>query len=412
LTVCISRFLALLSLANIVPRHWDDETEAFNMGQGAHSGDDKLGELRATLAAARARCAASPDEESRGALAKALTGFGDLLRSRGDLDGALAAYREGLSVNDSSAGLAEKIGAVLVMKSAFAAHRTEAERDDAPPGGAAATPQRDAAWNLARAGDLLTTRGDPGNALALYREAIRQRRELAAQHPENAALLEDVAWRLGTLGDALASQGDSEGALVTLREAVEIRRALLARDETKTGALRDLSWSLGKLGDVLARAQDNAGALATYREDVEITRRLQLVEPVSEHVRPYLAITLGKLGDLLAAQLDFAGALAAYRECLALRRELAATQSDNDALRNDACITLGKIGQTLAAIGDFDGALAHHREALVIRRRLAAKHPGNADWESDVAWSEERVAELLEKLQQPPDSAGDEDSRL
>ena len=95
-----------------------------------------------------------------------------------------------------------------------------------------------------------------------------------------------------------------------------------------------------------------------------------------------------------------------------MRREVSSTQADNDALHNDACITLGKIGQTLAAIGDLNGALAHHREALVIRRRLAAKHPGNADWESDVAWSEERVCELLEKLQQPSDSAGSEDSRL
>src|SRR5262249_6005028 len=150
-----------------------------------------------------------------------------LLKSLGDLDGALAAYREGLGVQGNAAGLGEKIAAVLVMKSALAAHRTEQERDD--PGGGAGAPHRDAAWNLARAGDLLATRGDPGNALALYREAIRQRRALATQHPDNPALLEDIAWRLGTLADVLAAQGDVDGALAAHREAADMRRALLAR---------------------------------------------------------------------------------------------------------------------------------------------------------------------------------------
>jgi tetratricopeptide (TPR) repeat protein len=364
-------------------------------------GDDKSREARAALAAARARFALAPnDSRARGALAQALAGFGDLLKSRGDLDGALAAYREGLAVERGAAALADKIGAVLVMKSALAAHRTEAERQEAPDRGPDA-PRRDAAWNLARAGDLLATRGDPASALALYREAIRQRRALAAHHPENPALLEDVAWRLGTLGDVLAAQGDDEGALAAQREAVEMRRALLARNTQNPGALRDLSWSLGRLGDALAKLQDDSGALAAYREDVEIIRRLRLVEPASEDMASYLAITLGKLGDFLAARDDMAAdALAAYRECLALRREILTAQAENDALRNDICITLGKIGQALAAAGEFAGALDHHREALTLRRALAAKHPGSAAWGGDVAWSEERVSELLEKL--PP----------
>jgi len=278
-----------------------------------HGGTDKLHEPRAVLAAARARFAQAPDDSAtRAALAQALAGFGDLLKSLGDLDGALAAYREGLSVQRDTPGLGEKIGALLVMKSALAGHRIEAE--PGAPAAAAGAPRRDAAWNLARAGDLLATRGDPGNALALYREAILQRRARAAQHPENPALLEDVAWRLGTLGDVLAAQGDADGALDAHREAVEIRRALLARAPETPGALRDLSWSLGRLGDILASAQDSDGALAAYREDLEITRRLQFIDPASKHLPSYLAITVGKLGDLFAGRGLLADALGAYRD--------------------------------------------------------------------------------------------------
>src|ERR1700756_4572501 len=130
----------------------------------APRGDDKLREPRAAVTAARARFAQAPDDSAaRAALAQALGGFGDILKSLGDLDGALAAYREGLSVQRAAAALGEKIGGVRVMKSALATHRTEAEREASARGGGA--PRHDAAWNLARAGDLLATRGDAGNAL-------------------------------------------------------------------------------------------------------------------------------------------------------------------------------------------------------------------------------------------------------
>jgi len=82
-----------------------------------------------------------------------------------------------------------------------------------------------------------------------------------------------------------------------------------------------------------------------------------------------------------------------------VRRELLTRQSGNDALQNDICITLAKIGQTLTATGDVSGALAAHHEALDMRRALADKHPDNAGWCDDVAWSEERISELLERLQ-------------
>ena len=218
------------------------------MGEGRHR--DELGAAQAALAAARGRFAREPgNSDASAVLVRALVAFGDLLKSRGDLDGALAAYREGLSVERDGALFAEKIGAVLVMKSALSAHAAgKADARDEPPGAM----QRDGAWNLARAADVLATRGDPASALALYREAIRQRRALAAQHPDNPALLEDVAWRLVTLGDTLATQGDVDGALAAHREAVDIRRGLVARDADNAGPLRDLSWSHGKLGDILA----------------------------------------------------------------------------------------------------------------------------------------------------------------
>src|ERR1700740_2790815 len=82
-------------------------------------GDEKLGAAQAALAAARSHFAQAPGNGgAAAALVRALAAFGDLLKSRGDLDGALAAYREGLRVGHDAASLAEKNGAVLVRKGA------------------------------------------------------------------------------------------------------------------------------------------------------------------------------------------------------------------------------------------------------------------------------------------------------
>ena len=235
--------------------------------------------------------------------AVALTAAGDLLKSRGDLDGALQAYRDSLQAWRALAGAdpddaqwrreaaltAERIGAVLVMKSALAG-RSEGDG------------RHDASWSLGTAGDVLAARGDRASALALYREGIRRRRALAAQHPENLALLHDVAWRLGTVGDVLAAQGDLEEALAAHREALDLRRALAARDAANPGTLRDLAWSLGVVGELLTARKDTAGALAAFREDAEVMGRLRVLDPSDQQLEHYLAAILAKIDGLVSAQ--------------------------------------------------------------------------------------------------------------
>src|SRR5580704_16446130 len=148
---------------------------------GSDNRQSATGEAGRALDVARAVLARDPaNPEARRDLAAGLTALGDILKSQGDLDGALAAYHEGLAVRrdlcaaepadaqwQRDASLtAERIAGVLVMKSALARHGADVGRHDAPAG----APQRDASWSLGTAGDVLAARGDPASALAVYRE--------------------------------------------------------------------------------------------------------------------------------------------------------------------------------------------------------------------------------------------------
>jgi tetratricopeptide (TPR) repeat protein len=249
---------------------------------------------RRAVEAARAGVAGDPlGHAARHDLANALDHAGDALAAQGDLDAALACYRENLHIRrKTGAGgpgpgaltIVEKIGKALVLKSAMAAHLT---------GGDAA--RRDPGWSLASAGDALAARGDMANALALYREGLAQRRALLAAEPGNAGLARDVAWRLRTIGDALAAQGDHDGALTAHREALAIRRTLVAQEPANGGAIGDLAWSLGAVGAVLEAQGDRDGALAAYRECLDLRHTLAAADPDNAGLREDIAVTEARI---------------------------------------------------------------------------------------------------------------------
>jgi tetratricopeptide (TPR) repeat protein len=284
------------------------------------------------------------DAQARRDDAARLDALGDLLKSRGDLDGALAAYREGLTLRRElaaaepgnaqrqreAARIAEKIAGALIMKSALATHGESG-------------PERDGSFSLGAAGDVLAARGDPANALAAWREGIRRRRAHAAQNPDNPTLLHDMAWRLGTVGDVLAAQGDNEGALAAYREAVELRRALTAGEPGNAAWRRDLAWSLGALGRVLAAQGDGPGALAAYREGLAVRRELAAADAANRQAQLDAAWSLAAIGGVIETQGDAAGALAHYHECLDLLRAASAAESDDGETRTQMAAVQEKI---------------------------------------------------------------------
>lgn len=80
---------------------------------------------------------------------------------------------------------------------------------------------------------------------------------------------------------------------------------------------------------------------------------------------------------MLAAAGDRADALAEYRASFSIREKLVATDPGNAQWQRDLALSNNRIGEMLDASGDRTGALAAYRAFSATSEKLAAADPGN-----------------------------------
>jgi tetratricopeptide (TPR) repeat protein len=164
----------------------------------------------------------------------AYNNLGNALRDKGDLDGAITAFREAIRLDPSNAVVHNNLAAALYRKKDLdgaIGYFREATRLD--PGYAVAH------YNL---GIVLRAKGDLDGALAAYREAIRLDPGGARAHYN--------------LGIALAVKGDVDGAAAAFEEA--------ARLDPESA---DAHYNLGV---ILSRKGDLDGAIGCYRRALRV----------------------------------------------------------------------------------------------------------------------------------------------
>jgi len=140
---------------------------------------------------------------------------GDVLRSQGDLSGALTAYRESLALS-----------------------RRLAESDPSNAGW-----QRDLSVSQEKIGDVLRSQGDLSGALTAYRESLALRRRLAESDPSNAGWQRDLSWILTRLAEFHERQDDGAAALSLAQESLSIDERLSALDPTNVTWQTDVAVS-------------------------------------------------------------------------------------------------------------------------------------------------------------------------
>jgi tetratricopeptide (TPR) repeat protein len=349
---------------------------------------------------------------------------GDLLRDQGDLDGALKAYRESLSVSrrlaqtDPSNAIwqhdlsvnQERIGDVLRdqgdLDGALAAYRESL----ALIRGLTQTDPSNALWQRGlsvshnKFGDVLRDQGDLDGALTAFRESLALRRHLAQTDPSNAGWQRDLSVSLDRIGDVLRDQGDLDGALTAFRESLALSRRLTQADPSNAGWQRDVSESHSKVGDVLHDQGDLDGALTAFRESLALNRRLVQTDPSNSSWQRDLSVSQERLGDVLRGRGDLDGGLTAYRESLAMSRRLAQADPSNAVWQRDLSVSHIKVGDVLSDRGDLDEALMTYRESLTLSRRLAQADPSNAVWQRDLSFTLNRLANLHERQGNLPEA--------
>ena len=105
------------------------------------------------------------------------------------------------------------------------------------------------------------------------------------------------------------------------------------------------------------------------------------------------------MGEALRDQGDLAGALNSYRDSLAIREKLAKQDPSNADWQSHLSVSYERIGDVQRDQGDLAGALQSYRAGLAIAEKLAQQGPTNAGWQSDLALSYWQVATVWAKVE-------------
>jgi tetratricopeptide (TPR) repeat protein len=304
--------------------------------------------------------------------------LGGLLRSKGDVAGAIACYRKALDLDPNFSEAHYNLSRALCDKGDVAGAIASLKKTlDLNP--------RDA-WAHTNLGIVLSDQGDRKGAIACFHNALKlnpndanahynlgntlqEQGDLkgAISHYQRAVELDPTMVRAHTnLGNALARQGDLDGAIVSYKNAIAL-----------DPKLAKAHYNLGR---TLYDAKDLDGAIASYRKAIDLD--------------PRYAIAHNNLGLALQVKGDLAGAMASYRKSLELDPKNArahynlgmALYAKKDVVRAIASLKKAldleptfpqghyNLGVALYMQGDLKGAMVCYRKASELEPRYVKAH--------------------------------------
>ncbi|MHB1238086.1 MAG: O-linked N-acetylglucosamine transferase, SPINDLY family protein, partial [Gallionella sp.] len=245
--------------------------------------------------------------------ARAHLNLGNVLLLKGDLEGALQAFRTAIQHKPDHAGAYYNIGNALLGNGQF---------DEAAANYRSALEiQPDYAEVHCSLGVALKELGQPDDAIASFQRALKLNPDLVEAQSNLGNILE----HLYNSGNVLLNNGKLEKAVANFRRVLEIEPNL-------TEAHDSLGRALQELGQL-----DNA--VASYHRALEL-------KPDYAEAHNNLGTALEKIG-----QLD--NALASYQRALALKPDYVEVHTG--------------LGNVLQELGQFAEAAASYRRALEIR---------------------------------------------
>jgi tetratricopeptide (TPR) repeat protein len=293
--------------------------------------------------------------------------IGDVLVIQGQLDAALAAYRD-------SFGLRKRLALEDPRNNKW---------------------QRDLSVSDNKIGDVLVAKGQLDDALAAYEDGRTIREALALKHPSNTELKRDLSVSDNKIGQVLSKQGHLDDALTAYRDGLAIRKALALNDPGNTQCQRDVSVSDELIGDVLVVQGQLDDALAAYRDALAIAKALAVEDPGNTEWQRDLLVGDDRIGDVMKMQGHLDDALSVYRDGLTVAKALAMKDPENTEWQHDLSVSYDRVGDVLAIQGQLDNALAVYRESLAIKNALSLRDFANTGWQRDLAVSDDRIGDVL-----------------
>jgi tetratricopeptide (TPR) repeat protein len=302
---------------------------------------------------------AAIDPRWQPSLAASSTIVGDALRTRGDIDRALAAYQTSLAITKQ---------------------RVASKPDDAA-----------ALHQLATAhtslGDFYSEhRRDAATALREHQRAVVLHQGLVAGAPRDVARRRDLVRSHAAVADMQMQLGDFARAAATHEQALTIAKALAAEDLTDVISQNLLADRHEELGGVLHNQGSLPAATEHYQTSLAIRRRLVEKDPTNGQWRSTVARSYMNLGQVLDEQANLAGALEHHRAALVELEQLLRVSASNVRLRGTHAFVQRLVGSVLLRQHRVDDAIAAFEGSRVTTESLAAAQPADQKWQRDLVY--------------------------
>jgi tetratricopeptide (TPR) repeat protein len=223
-------------------------------------------------------------------------------------------------------------------------------------------------------GELTGKIGSKAEALAVHRQALALRRELAAEEGADVETRLDVARSLGTMGWLLHGMGNTAEERVAWQEQRDIATALEA--ESATDAVRAvLAQSYDNIGLRLTKRQNLTEALQAHQKALAIWQKLTDANPAVTEFQRYLAANHHQTGLVLALTGEREEAMVSFGKSVAILQNLADANPDVTKFQVDLAGSHIGMAPLLSGLGQPERALTEHRKALAIQQKLADAYP-------------------------------------
>ena len=273
--------------------------------------------------------------------------MGEIANVRGNLDGAMARYRE------AEAGTAETL---------------RRSPDD---------PQRlfDHAQNVFWVGEIARQRGQMDQAEAGFREYERLANRMVELDPGNVKWRMEIQYSRENLGIVLMSQRRFEEAAQQFAPAVRAMEALAATDPTNREYRKELGNALGWLAD----AQKSRGliddAIAVRSRQASYFEGLVARGNADVAFQEQLIPAHQSLGVLLTSRGDLTLGIDQYRTALGVANRLLAIEGDNSNWKDMAAAVRIELARNTLALGRRDEAAQQVISACRMTTTLRSRDP-------------------------------------
>jgi serine/threonine-protein kinase len=256
----------------------------------------------------------------------------------------------------------------------------------------------DLARSLRHVGLLKDATGDSVGAIASYEEGRRVCEQTARFGPMPDPVAEVESRILFDLGWLQSQIGRQEQAWTSYRACESIRQRLARANPSTKEYRRDLGNLKVALGILQADTGRTDEALESYRRACAVLQSLADASPDDAKIKSSLAAALHELGLLLSQIGRPAEGLETDRQCLSIWRDLAARYPSVMEFQQRSAVAQNNIGVLHAQAGSWDLALAAFRVSLETRRKLADADPSVPNFQNNVAYSLNCTADALDHL--------------